>query len=360
MANEKRCDILVSGTGYYAEVLLADLAAKAESPLHVVIGGRNQERQRWLVEACRARAANFGTQASFSWAPLDSTSAERLAESIEPLAPRIIVQSASAQSPWQVDIYDSDWSRLVAQAGFGLTIAFNALLSFRTATAIRDLGQGTKFVNTCYPDGVNQVLAQAGLPITTGVGNISIFHNVIGGRLPIEDRADLRVLAHHRHIVEWRKPPQERAGAPVRAWVGDRELEDINELTHDIQLPYRELNLISGAGSVPVLLALAGEGARRVHVPGPGGLSGGYPVIADVDGVTLDLPPGLDRDAALAWNRQFEEADGVFVRDGRVTYAQHVVDLVKPYSPEIASGFAVTEVEEAVIALSELRTRLGG
>jgi len=132
------------------------------------------------------------------------------------------------------------------------------------------------------------VLSQAGRPITTGVGNIGIFAAVIGGRIPLEQRQDLRVLAHHRHIVEWRKPPVERAGAPVRAWIGDREMHGIDDMTSDIQLPHRELNMISGATRCR-LLALAGgppSGSRA----GAGGVVGGYPVFSDVRG-RLDLPP---------------------------------------------------------------------
>lgn len=354
----KSCDILISGTGYYAEIMLADLAATAKTPLSVTIAGRNKERMKWLVEACRARAANFGSPASFQSAALDSSSAASIAETLGAIRPGIVVQSASAQSPWRVDNNESDWARLVARAGFGLTIAFNSLLSFRTSSAMKQLGLSGHFVNTCYPDGVNQVLAQAGLPITTGVGNIAIFAAVIGGRVPLEQRKDLRILGHHRHIVEWRKPPAQRAGAPVRAWVGDKELADIDGMTGDIQLPHRELNMISAANAVPVLLALAGEGARRVHVPGPGGRTGGYPVIADKTGVVLDLPSGVTEEDAIAWNTQFEDADGVSIRDGQVIYAERVRTLLAEYSPELAKGFKVTEVEEAAAALDELRTRL--
>ncbi|MBS7544618.1 hypothetical protein [Ancylobacter oerskovii] len=346
------------GTGYYAEIMLADLAATARTAITVVIGGRNVERMKWLVEACRARAVNFGSPASFSSVELDSTSSAALAEGIRRVKPRIVVQSASAQSPWKVDIADSEWSTLVAKAGFGLTLAFNSLLAFRTATALKQIGDGTIFVNTCYPDGVNQVLAQAGLPITTGVGNVGIFSSVIGGRLPFEQRRDLRVLAHHRHIVEWRKPGAERAGAPVRAWIGDTELSDIDDFTRDIRLPYRELNMISAANAVPVLLALAGEGARRAHVPGPHGKGGGYPVMVDPSGVRLDLPSSITEAEAVAWNRQFEEVDGVSIRDGRVIYADRVGSLLATYSPELAKGFAVTDVEEAAADLDVLRAKL--
>lgn len=356
--NTKSCDLLIIGTGYYAEVMLADLAATARTGISVVIGGRNVERMNWLVEACRARSVNFGSPATFSSIELDSASSAALAEGIRRVNPRIVVQSASAQSPWKVDIADSEWSRLVAKAGFGLTLAFNSLLAFRTATALKEIGDGTMFVNTCYPDGVNQVLAQAGLPITTGVGNIGIFSSVIGGRIPFEQRRDFRVLAHHRHIVEWRKPGMERAGAPVRAWIGDAEMSGIDDFTRDIRLPYRELNVISAANAVPVLRALAGEGATRSHVPGPHGIGGGYPVIVDHSGVQLDLPATLSRDEAIAWNRQFEEADGVFIRDGHAIYADRVRELLAAHSPELAKGFAVADVEGAAADLDLLRTKL--
>lgn len=353
-------DILISGTGYFAEIILADIAATARTPLKVAIGGRNPRRMKWLEDACRSRTMIFGTRVSFETLPLDMSSPEALVEPLSRLKPKVVVQSASMQSPWRVDNGESPWSDLVAAAGFGSTIAFQSLLSWRMATAIERAGLQAHFVNTCYPDGVNQLLAAANKPLTTGVGNIGIFSAVIGGRLPFEQRGELRLLGHHRHIVEWRKPVGTRQGAPVRAWIGDQEIADTEAMTSDIQLPHRDLNLISGASSVPVLLALAGEGRRRAHVPGPHGRPGGYPVLVDADGVVLDLPSGLSEDAAIAWNRQFEDADGVTVRDGRVVYADRTREALARHDPEIAEGFAVTEVEHAADRLGKLRERLGG
>src|SRR5690606_9755477 len=123
---------------------------------------------------------------------------------------------------------------------------------------------------------------------------------------------------------------------------------------------HRDLNLVSGASAVPVLLALAGEGARRVHVPGPGGRPGGYPVMADRDGVTLDLPRGVSEADAIAWNRQFEEKDGVTVRNGRVVYSARAQDALARHSADLAAGFAVEDVEAAAAELGVLRERLGG
>jgi len=354
------CDILFSGTGYFTEIMLGDIAAVASSPLRVVVGGRNVDRMKWLVNACRTRSAIYGTQVSFDYVELDSGSVESLKGPLQTLRPKVVVQSASMQSPWKVDQGESEWSNVVAQAGFGVTIAFHALLAFRTATAIKQLNLPCHFVNTCYPDGVNQLLTAAGVPLTTGVGNIGIFSAVVAGRLPFDQRKDVRVFAHHRHIVEWRKPGTRREGPPIRAWVGDRELIEIDDATRDIQLPYRDLNLISAASAVPVLLGLAGEGKRRAHVPGPGGRPGGYPVQVDAKGVSLDLPKGVSEADAIAWNKQFEDKDGVSVEGGRIVYSERARKLLKPYGAEIADGFAAADVEAAVERLSALRVKLGG
>lgn len=354
-------DILLIGTGYFAEIMICDLAATARAPVRITIGGRNRARMDWLAQAGNARAAIFGSPATFDTIAVDQSSAETIGSAIAAASPQVVVQSASLQSPWKVDRLDSAWSKLVAEAGFGMTIAFHALLPSRAARAVKASGAEIAFVNTCYPDGVNQVLAASGLPVTCGVGNIGIFSSIIEALVPAEQRSSVRVLGHHQHLVQWRKPGADRTGAPVRAWIGGEEVADVDGWTRHVQLPYRELNAISGAAAVPVLLALAGHGDIRAHVPGPAGLPGGYPVRGAARRVVLDLPEGLSAADAISWNRSFEAADGVSVTDdGRVVYSDAARRALAAYSPDLAAGFRVGEVEAAAAALGELRERLGG
>ncbi|MEH2477961.1 hypothetical protein V1282_001318 [Nitrobacteraceae bacterium AZCC 2146] len=353
-------DILVIGTGYFAEIMICDIAVHAKRPVRVVIGGRNKERLSWLKEAGNARAANFGTEAIFETVLLDSSTPAIMGEGIAAVSPSVVVQSASMQSPWKVDRMDSAWSKLVADAGFGMTLAFHAVLPSRTSRALRD-GAGATFVNTCYPDGVNQVLRAAGLPIACGVGNIGIFSSIITGLVSQPQRENIRVLGHHQHLVQWRKPGTERTGAPVRAWIGDDEIADVDAMTRHVQLPYRDLNVISGASAVPVLLALAGHGKINAHVPGPGGLPGGYPVTVEKGKTSLNLPKGISEQDAVTWNKSFEAADGVSVStDGRVVYSEVAQRAIAAHSKELAAGFHVRDIEPAAKALGELRARLGG
>ena len=55
-SSPRGCDILLSGTGYFTEIILADIAVAARTPQRIVVGGRNVERLKWLVNACRSRA----------------------------------------------------------------------------------------------------------------------------------------------------------------------------------------------------------------------------------------------------------------------------------------------------------------
>lgn len=357
----RKCDILIIGTGYFAEIMVGDLAATAPAPMTVVIAGRNAGRLEWLRTAANARAAIFGRPVEFMSDVFDLGSVDSVAEGLQRWSPSVVVQSASLQSPWSVDRPDSVWSRLVNTAGFGITLAFQSVLPVRTASALQALGSTACFVNTCYPDGVNQVLHARKLPITCGVGNIAIFSSVIAGTFPPQERTAIRVLAHHQHLVQWRKPGAERGGVPPRVWVGETEMTGVQDRFRHIRLPFRDLNVISGGSAVPVLIALAGHGDRRGHVPGPGGLPGGYPVRVSAAKVVLDLPAAVTVDDAIAWNRQFEDADGVSVTaEGRVVYSPRARAALAAVSPELAEGFAVGDLDAAHAALQGLRTRLGG
>ena len=99
--------------------------------------------------------------------------------------------------------------------------------------------------------------------------------------------------------------------------------------------------------------------AWQGHVPGPAGLPGGYPVALCNGTLALDLPRGLTREAAIAWNAAFEQNDGVVVSpEGRVRYTGRVEAALRAVSPDVAAGFMMHDFAAADQALSELRDRL--
>jgi hypothetical protein len=110
---------------------------------------------------------------------------------------------------------------------------------------------------------------------------------------------------------------------------------------------------------VTLMLALAAGHDWRGHVPGPAGLPGGYPVALRQGRLALDLPAGLSREDAVAWNARYEAENGLSVAaDGRVHYAGRLRDRLGAESPALAAGFHVDDLEEVYGEFSHLRDRL--
>jgi hypothetical protein len=248
---------------------------------------------------------------------------------------------------------------MVAKAGLSLTAVFQARLSVLMSRAVAAAAPDALFINACYPDVANGIIAALGLPITCGIGNVAILANAFAGLLG-DAAHDLRVVAQYRTIAPYRLPPERRAGVapPPRVWLGGRELDDVADRFAAVQLTPEPVIDISGAAAVPLLLAIAAGAVWRGHVPGPGGRPGGYPVRFDGKALSLDLPPGLSEAEAVAWNGAFEARSGLIIEDARARYTGVVEEVLRGASPDLARGFAMRDMDVHYGALHVLRAKL--
>jgi hypothetical protein len=169
----------------------------------------------------------------------------------------------------------------------------------------------------------------------------------------------LKVLAAYQTIAPWRRPKETRSGSTARVWLDDEEVADVYARFAAVRITPEPAIEISGAGGVPLMLAVASGGDWRGHVPGPLGLPGGYPVSYRAGVLDLDLPSSISREEAVAWNARFEEANGLSVgADGRARYTGALYDRLREVTPELAEGFAVAELDEVHEAMGRLRARL--
>jgi hypothetical protein len=144
-----------------------------------------------------------------------------------------------------------------------------------------------------------------------------------------------------------------------RVWIDGTEITDVRSRFADVKLTAEPAIEISGASGVPLILAMAAGEPWRGHVPGPHGLPGGYPVIFDGQALRLDLPSGLTPDNAVAWNARFEQENGLVVgEDGFARYTGRLAESLRRVSPELASGFAVADVEAVYAEMDKLRAKL--
>jgi hypothetical protein len=361
MAETKAVDILIVGTGDFAARQLFDIAATAERPVVVGVAGRNTDRLAWLKTAAQARASIYAKPVTVVTRTLGLERVDDIAETIAMLSPKVVVQTASLQGSSVIGTSDDGWARLIAAAGYGLTTVFQTLLSSRVAQATARAGIDAAFINCCYPDVVNRLLAAKQLPVLCGVGNIGILSSAFAGAALGGDERRLKLIAHYSVIGTWRLPRQDRLGPIPRVWIDDAEIDNVIDRFAEVQLTAKPVIDISGATGVPLMLAIAGGYKWFGHVPGPEGRIGGYPVTVDGRALRLRLPPGLSESDAVAWNENFEARDGIQIdARGHVSYAGRLAQSLTIASPSLAEGFHVEDLEDVYSEMATLSAHLSG
>jgi hypothetical protein len=305
-------DLLAFGSGSLTRALVIALAARPQPPLSLMLAGRNEGALGSIALLARACAAALGGTLSISLAPCDytETALDRLFAAVRP---RVVLILASRQSPWWMG---PRWRALVRATGYAFTLPLQATLADVVFRAVRQRHPAALCVNGCYPDMVNHLLAQRGVGVIGGIGNIAIIASLLRSLYP---NRNVRVLAHHAHIAALISGRWDSLAPPLIWLDGERCSQgDWAALTARVTLPADDtLNAVTGAGAIPMLHALAGRSAPwDGHVPGANGLPGGYPACVDAHGLRIALPPDLSPDEARALNHGFGRFDGIFFEDG--------------------------------------------
>ncbi|MFP3506141.1 hypothetical protein [Burkholderia sp. SIMBA_062] len=304
-------DLLVTGTGSLAEAVLFDLATMpaGSTPLRIVLAGRNAARLAWLVHATNARAVVHGTPHRVVGCELDWDAAGALDSLLATLRPALVFNVASLQSMWEIAAGRDAWAATIRAQGYGATLPLQVVLALRVARAIAAHSPGSRFVNACYPDAVNEILVRLGHDVVCGIGNVATLAAAYRAEMELAPRARLRMLAHHWHVGA-AIAGHGRHHAP-HVWVDTQACEA--QALPDPQLPGdASLNRITGATGAVLLAALLGRVARYAgHAPGPNGLPGGYPVVIEGGRLSLDMPAGVAVETAVALNREWSTREHV-------------------------------------------------
>lgn len=351
-------DVLLLGTGAFAARQLFDLAATTPSPIRVLVAGRNTERLSWLTVAARARAAIYARPLKVEFCKLDLESVAQIEDLLITSKPKVVVQSASAQTSAAIGAQGSAWDTLVSKAGYSVTSALQAVFTMRVAAALKSINSSAALINSSYPDVVNNFVSAADLPISCGVGNVAILSSVFAGHATEGDLDRIKVLAHYQTIAPWRRQASTRTETPARVWIDDNEVDDVYGRFSEVQLTPHPVIDISAATGVPLISAMVGNREWIGHVPGPNGLPGGYPVKLQNGHISLDLPTGITPAAAISWNSRFEEESGAAIEGKRVVFSGRVFEELHKVSPALAKGFELREIETAAKEFAQLRSKL--
>jgi hypothetical protein len=340
--------IVVVGSGSFARSVSYALAAELRTPADVLVLARDPDKAAEVAFVAAARAGVSGVPASFGSAALVP---DRLDDVLGAVRPEVLVHCVSHHSPWEGRVAPSDWTRLVGAAGFGVTLPLQAALALDVAESLARVAPDCLLVNACFPDAVNPVLHALDVPVFCGVGNIATIAASLRATVPA---GELLLLAHHAHLHAPDDPADE-----ARVWLDGVESADVGALLAPMRSAARaELNQVGGHAAAKLAADLLTEPAVDTHLPGPGGMPGGYPVRVTGTKLELRLPPGMDAEAAVAWNQRMAAHDGVVVEGGRVTFPPRTAEVLAAHLPALAGGYPVHDIRAACAELLELRARL--
>ena len=220
--------------------------------------------------------------------------------------------------------------------------AAGAALGRASRAPSRRCGRRRHFINCCFADVVNPLIAALDLPITCGVGNVAILANAFSGALALGSRTaeGAGALSEPR---AWRRAAETRGG-PLGARLdrrrgGRRRLSALCRCPADPRARDRDLGRERRAADARHGAADAtGAGTCPGRAACPAAIRSG----SQAGEIDLDLPAALTRGEAIAWNLRYEQESGLVVGpDGRATYTGILRERLAAFSPDLAAGFHV-------------------
>lgn len=336
-----RADIVIIGSGSLATRVINSFAQLREEPLRVAVMGRSQSKIAKMVLIANARSALLGGRVRFVPCEVARFRASAFARAFASLKPRVVFHVASLQSPWEAAQGQTAWTKLIASAGFGITLPLQIPLIAEVSRGAEDIDAA--IVNASYPDAVNVVLDRLGLRTTCGIGNCAIVEAFCRSRAQGEDQ-DVRVIGHHGHLGPWIRGEKRRC--QPRVWVNERQIRAL-DWRPKLGVVSEELNDVTTLTAVIPMMALLTGQTLQLSLPGVTGLPGGYPFSIRHGKFRLRLPAGV----------ALEQLDGVELGTG-VKFAAKARRALSSVEFEYAEGFDFVEWAEARDRMLALRERL--
>lgn len=346
-----RADLVIVGSGSLAEKVVQSFSQLELGRLRVAVIGRSKAKVAQLALIANARAAILGVSTTFAPLEISQFEARPFAKVFRFLKPKVIFHAASLQSPWESAQGETAWTRLLAAAGFGITLPLQLALIAEVSQAAAD--GDASIVNASYPDCVNVALDRLGFRVTCGIGNSAIVEAFCRSH-PMIPNTDVRVVGHHGHLAAWLKGTP--SGALPRIWVKGREGKPLR-FSPKLGAIGEDLNDVTASTAVSNLRALLTGEILKMSVPGVPGFPGGYPFTLKNRKFVLRLPPGMDLGKAMAHNKTGEFADGLDI-DGGVQFTERASQALAAAGFEYAQGFDFAEWSSVRNAMLRLRERL--
>lgn len=357
--------LLLIGLGNLGSQVL-DLFLQTTVKHTILVAGRDLQYIQQRSNLSRFAAEQLGFCPDVSCTYMDLWNLNQTADVISKFKPDVIF-SAVALQPWMTiaKLPHEIFHRLyLAQAGPWLPMTLAPM--YKLMQAIKQTGLNINVINASYPDTVNAVLSKVGLAPLTGIGNLAnnipAIRHSIAFKLnrPFKD-IEVRFFAHHyvsHHISRY----GHAGGAPFHL----NALIQGEDITHHLDLdtifdllPTRfkraggQWQLLTAASTIQFIHELQHHTTTILHVPGPNGLPGGYPIHVQKSQIEIMLPALLTLEKAIHINEVGQRLDGIerIDSDGTVYFTESNMVILKDTFGYECNRMALSDVEQWAVEL---------
>ncbi|MCC8242812.1 hypothetical protein [Saccharothrix luteola] len=360
--------VMVLGAGDLGRRVFHELA-HGPADRHVRLVGRDEDATLRAANLTRFSSLQRGFGASVDYATTDLHDVERTAERIAAFDPDVLFLAASFQSWWVITTLPGDAFKRLYAANYGPWLPMHLVPVHKAMRAVRLADSRAVVVNAAYPDAVHPVLNAVGLSPDVGIGNVA--NNVPGIRVAAADRlgvpvreVDVRLVAHHyvshRLSRAGDSGPARMGLAIAHDGVDVTDRLDVASLLKSLPLEYRRTGGMPGqamtaASGLSLLEPLADRRTALVHAPGPGGLTGGYPVEVADGRIRTALPDSIPPEEAAAINLSGQVQDGItsIEPDGTVHFEPSTMAVLTAELGYECHSMPLAEAEGRAVEIAE-------
>jgi hypothetical protein len=360
--------VLLIGLGHLGGAMLELLARDADiGPIIACDLAHAGGEARCNLARLGAMAQGFAPQIEYR--SLDITADGAVAETVHQVGPDLVLSTASLQTWWLLDLLPPEQQALLKSARFGVWLPVHMTLSYRLMQVLADAGYQGVSMTAPFPDVVNCILGRRGMAPTCGVGNLDEIVPKVGllaaNRLDVGvDRLRIFLVAHHAlesPVFGGSTDPDDVPPYFLRVELDGRDVTEEVEadrlLLDPCPLPDGPAwSWLTAGSTVRLARSVFAREDTLLHVPAPGGLPGGYPVIAGNREIRLAPIDGCTPEEAVAINEQSHRFDGIerIEEDGTAVLVERSAEIM---NAELGFDCARLHPDEAPDRARELMAR---
>lgn len=250
---------------------------------YIVVSRTAKEEAEKRINLSLVSSGIFGNYPKISYIECDIMNTDRLSEILSASSPNVIAYTGRYMKGFKYGEYSYP-----NNIGYGVWTPMAVILVEKVMQAVKNAGIQARVINTSYGDAVSPLLAAKGLAPYTSAGNLNhliprikrAYESITGEQA---QNTDVTFVGSHYANTYISKEGTPKGSPYLMKISGNIAVEDC-EIFRRCALPTasgQERNVMIASDVVMLVRLMLDKSGNKykIHVPGPFGLIGGYPLV---------------------------------------------------------------------------------